>query len=152
MLINVDPILSPDILKTLREMGHGDRLVISDINYPAHSNHNRVHRLDGLDMTTVMKAVLSVFPLDSFVDSAVHRMEVDNQPNEINEANKEVIDAIKEVSGDHWKIRSYERQEFYKEAKKSHLIVSTSETRPYGCFILTKGVIKPDGSVWVLDK
>ena len=47
MLINVDPILSPDILKTLREMGHGDRLVISDINYPAHSNHNRVHRLDG---------------------------------------------------------------------------------------------------------
>ena len=43
MLINVDPILSPDILKTLREMGHGDRLVISDINYPAHSNHNRVH-------------------------------------------------------------------------------------------------------------
>ena len=72
MLINVDPILSPDILKTLREMGHGDRLVISDINYPAHSNHNRVHRLDGLDMTTVMRAVLSVFPLDSFVDSAVH--------------------------------------------------------------------------------
>ena len=66
MLINVDPILSPDILKTLREMGHGDRLVISDINYPAHSNHNRVHRLDGLDMTTVMRAVLSVFPLDSF--------------------------------------------------------------------------------------
>ena len=63
MLINVDPILSPDILKTLREMGHGDRLVISDINYPAHSNHNRVHRLDGLDMTTVMRAVLSVFPL-----------------------------------------------------------------------------------------
>ena len=95
MLINVDPILSPDILKTLREMGHGDRLVISDINYPAHSNHNRVHRLDGLDMTTVMRAVLSVFPLDSFVDSAVHRMEVDNQPDEINDANKEVIDAIK---------------------------------------------------------
>ena len=94
MLINVDPILSPDILKTLREMGHGDRLVISDINYPAHSNHNRVHRLDGLDMTTVMRAVLSVFPLDSFVDSAVHRMEVDNQPNEINDANKEVIDII----------------------------------------------------------
>ena len=104
MLINVDPILSPDILKTLREMGHGDRLVISDINYPAHSNHNRVHRLDGLDMTTVMRAVLSVFPLDSFVDSAVHRMEVDNQPDEINDANKEVIDAIKEVSGDHWKL------------------------------------------------
>ena len=47
MLINIDPILSPDILKTMREMGHGDRLVISDINFPAHSNHNRLHRLDG---------------------------------------------------------------------------------------------------------
>ena len=52
MLINIDPILSPEILKTMREMGHGDRLVISDINFPAHSNHNRVHRLDGLDMAT----------------------------------------------------------------------------------------------------
>ena len=57
MLINIDPILSPDILKTMREMGHGDRLVISDINFPAHSNHDRVHRLDGLDMATVMCAV-----------------------------------------------------------------------------------------------
>jgi L-fucose mutarotase len=141
MLINVDPILSPDILKTLREMGHGDRLVISDINYPAHSNHNRVHRLDGLDMTTVMRAVLSVFPLDSFVDSAVHRMEVDNQP-----------DAIKEVSGDHWKIGSYERQEFYKQSRSTYAYITTSERRPYCNFILTKGVIKPDGTVWIIDK
>ena len=91
MLINVHPILSPDILKTLREMGHGDRLVISDINYPAHSNHNRVHRLDGLDMTTVMRAVLSVFQLDSLVDSAVTRMELDNKQEEINEAKKEIM-------------------------------------------------------------
>ena len=152
MLINVDPILSPDILKTLREMGHGDRLVISDINYPAHSNHNRVHRLDGLDMTTVMRAVLSVFPLDSFVDSAVHRMEVDNQPDEINDANKEVIDTIKEVSGDNWKIGSYERQEFYKQSRSAYAYITTSERRPYCNFILTKGVIKPDGTVWIIDK
>ena len=152
MLINVDPILSPDILKTLREMGHGDRLVISDINYPAHSNHNRVLRLDGLDMTTVMKAVLSVFPLDSFVESAVHRMEVDNQPDAINDANKEVIDVIKEVSGDHWKIGSYERQEFYKQSRSTYAYITTSERRPYCNFILTKGVIKPDGTVWIIDK
>ena len=152
MLINIDPILSPDILKTLREMGHGDRLVISDINYPAHSNHNRVHRLDGLDMITVMKAVLSVFPLDSFVESAVHRMEVDNQPDEINLANKEVIDSIKEVSGDHWKIGSYERQEFYEQSRSTYAYITTSERRPYCNFILTKGVIKPDGTVWIIDK
>jgi L-fucose mutarotase len=133
-------------------MGHGDRLVISDINYPAHSNHNRVHRLDGLDMTTVMRAVLSVFPLDSFVDSAVHRMEVDDQPDKINYANKEVIDAIKEVSGDNWKIGSYERQEFYKQSRSTYAYITTSERRPYCNFILTKGVIKPDGTVWIIDK
>ena len=152
MLINIDPILSPDILKTMREMGHGDRLVISDINFPAHSNHDRVHRLDGLDMATVMCAVLSAFPLDSFVPAAVHRMEIDDSPDEINEANKEVLDVIKKISGGHWNIGSFERQQFYKESKNTYAFITTSERRPFCNFILTKGVIKPDGTVWVLDK
>ena len=104
MLINIDPILSPQILHTLRSMGHGDQIVLCDINFPAHSNHSNVIRLDGVDMVRAMKAILSVFPLDSFVPAAVHRMEVDGKPDEINEANKEVIDTIKEVSGDNWAI------------------------------------------------
>ena len=74
------------------------------------------------------------------------------KPDELTDCHKDFIKAVKETSGENWKIGSIERQEFYKEAKKSQLIVSTSEMRPYGCFILTKGVIKPDGSVWVLDK
>ena len=152
MLINVDQNLSPDILKTLREMGHGDKLLISDINFPAHSNHTRVQRLDGLDMPTVMRSILSVFPLDSFVPAAVYRMEVDNKPDEINEGNKEIIDVIKETSGDHWKVGSIQRQQFYKESNRVYAIITTSERRPYCNFILTKGVLKPDGSVWVLDK
>ena len=152
MLINIDQNLSPDILKTLREMGHGDKVLISDINFPAHSNNTRVHRLDGLDMPTVMRSILSVFPLDSFVSAAVHRMEVDNKPDEINDVNKEVIDTIKQVSGDHWTVGSIERQQFYKESNKVYAIITTSERRPYCNFILTKGVLKPDGSVWVLDK
>ena len=152
MLINVDPILSPDILKTLREMGHGDRLVISDINYPAHSNHNRVHRLDGLDMTTVMRAVLSVFPLDSFTvsqgGSPALRMEVDDKPEELTETHKEFIEAVKNNSGPQWKVGSISRQNFYEEAKKAYCIVTTTDARPFGCFIITKGVILPDGKVW----
>ena len=103
-------------------------------------------------MPTVMRSILSVFPLDSFVSAAVHRMEVDNKPDEINEGNKEVIDVIKEVSGDHWKIGSIQRQHFYKESNRVYAIITTSERRPYCNFILTKGVLKPDGSVWVLDK
>ena len=152
MLINIDQNLSPDILKTLREMGHGDKVLISDINFPAHSNNNKIHRLDGLDMTTVMRSILSVFPLDSFVPSPIHRMEVDNAPDEINEVNKEVIDVIKKVSGDHWTVGSIERQQFYQETKKVYAVITTSERRPYCNFILTKGVLKPDGSVWLQDK
>ena len=97
-------------------------------------------------------SILSIFPLDSFVPAAVHRMEVDNKPDEINEGNKEVIDTIKKVSGDHWTVGSIERQQFYKESSKVYAIITTSERRPYCNFILTKGVLKPDGSVWVLDK
>ena len=65
---------------------------------------------------------------------------------------KEFIKAIKEVSGNDWEVGSIERQSFYEEAKKSYAIVTTTDARPFGCFIITKGVIKPDGSVWVLEK
>jgi L-fucose mutarotase len=109
-----------------------------------------VIRLDGVDMARAMKAILSVFPLDSFVPAAVHRMEVDGKPDEINEVNKEVIDTIKQVSGDHWTIGSIERQKFYHQSKKTYAFITTSERRPYCNFILTKGVIKPDGSVWII--
>ena len=154
MLIKINPILSPELLYQLRAMGHGDKLVLTDANFPAysHSLNNNVIRLDGVDIYEATKAILSVFPLDSFIDSAAKRMQVDNKPDELTDCHKDFIKAVKETSGENWKVGSIERQEFYKEAKKSHLIVSTSETRPYGCFILTKGVIKPDGSVWVLDK
>ena len=152
MLINVDQNLSPDILKTLREMGHGDRLLISDINFPSYSRNTRIHLLDGLNLPTVMRSILSVFPLDAFVPASVHRMEVDNKPDEINEGTKEVINVIKEVSGDLWTIGSIERQQFYKESTKVYAIITTSERRPYCNFILTKGVLKPDGSVWIIDK
>ncbi len=63
-----------------------------------------------------------------------------------------VFDVIKEVSGDHWTIGSFERQQFYKESKNTYAFITTSERRPFCNFILTKGVIKPDGTVWILDK
>ena len=154
MLIKINPILSPELLYQLRAMGHGDKLVLTDANFPAysHSLNNKVIRLDGVDIYEATKAILSVFPLDSFIDSAAKRMQVDNKPDELTDCHKDFIKAVKETSGENWKIGSIERQEFYTEAKKSQLIVSTSEMRPYGCFILTKGVIKPDGSVWVLNR
>ena len=151
MLINIDPILSPEILHTLRSMGHGDKLILCDSNFPAYSMNSRVHRLDGVDAARAAKAILSVFPLDSFIESPIQRMEIDGKPDELNEVHKELMQTTAEVAGDHWKISSIERFKFYEEAKKAFAIITTNETRPFGCFIFTKGVVKPDGSVWLLD-
>jgi len=156
MLIKIDPILSPELLFTLRTMGHGDKLVLADANFPANSMNKNVIRLDGVNIKDAAKAILSVFPLDSFIVSqggtAANRMEVDDNPNELTETHKEFIKTVKNVSGENWKVGSIERQSFYTESKKSYAIVTTTDARPFGCFILTKGVIKPDGSVWVLEK
>ena len=148
MLININPILGPNLLCTLNEMGHGDTLVLSDANFPANSISQNVIRLDGVNMTEAAKAILSVFPLDSFIKYPVKRMEIDNEPNKINQIHQDFIDTVKTVSGEKWKIGTIERFQFYKEAKNAYAIVSTTDARPFGCFLLTKGVIKPDGTVW----
>ena len=148
MLINIDPLLSPELLSIMQSMGHGDKIVLSDANFPAHSNNSRVARLDGIDVPRAARAILSVFPLDSFVPNPVQRMEIDGKPDEINEVHQDLINIVNEVSGSHWKVGSIERQKFYEETRKAYAVVSTSESRPYGCFIFTKGVIKPDGTVW----
>ena len=133
-------------------MGHGDKLILSDSNFPAYSMNSRVHRLDGVDAARAAKAILSVFPLDSFIESPIQRMEIDGNPDELNEVHKELMQTTAEVAGDHWKISSIERFKFYEEAKKAFAIITTNETRPFGCFIFTKGVVKPDGSVWLLNQ
>ena len=150
MLINVNPLISPEILQLIRSMGHGDKFVLSDANFPSYSHANKLYRMDGLSIPEAAKALLSHFPLDSFIPHPVERMEIDGKPDEINEVHQDLIDTVKKVSGDNWKIGSIERQKFYVEAKKTMAIITTSDTRPYGCFMFTKGVLKPDGSVWII--
>ena len=148
MLINIDPILSPELLHALRSMGHGDKLVLADANFPSASLAKKLIRLDGVNIPNAAKAILSVLPLDSFVDYPVERMEVDGNPDEINDVHQDLIDVLKNSAGDKWKVGSIERFKFYEEAKQAYMIVSTTDARAFGCFIITKGVIKPDGSVW----
>tara|TARA_A100001011_G_scaffold391133_1_gene475959 strand:+ start:2466 stop:2918 length:453 start_codon:yes stop_codon:yes gene_type:complete len=150
MLINVNPLISPDILALIRSMGHGDKFVLSDANFPSYSQVDKVYRMDGLNVPQAAEALLSHFPLDSFVPHPVQRMEIDGKPEEINEVHQDMIDTVKKISGHNWKVGSIERQQFYKEAKKTMAIITTNETRPYGCFMFTKGVLKPDGSVWII--
>ena len=148
MLINIDPILSPELLHALRSMGHGDKLVLADANFPSASLAKKLIRLDGVNIPNAAKAILSVLPLDSFVDYPVERMEIDDNPDEINAVHQDLIDALKISAGDKWKVGSIERFKFYEKAKQAYMIVSTTDARAFGCFIITKGVIKPDGSVW----
>ena len=152
MLININPILSPELLFHLRSMGHGEKLILADANFPANTSNDQVIRLDGVDIKDAASAILSVFPLDSFIvsqgGSPALRMEVDDKPDELTESHKEFIEAVKKVSGENWKVGSISRQDFYKEAKKAYCIVTTTDASPFGCFILTKGVILPDGKVW----
>ena len=148
MLINIDPILSPELLHALRSMGHGDKLVLADANFPSASLAKKLIRLDGANIPNAAKAILSVLPLDSFVDYPVERMEIDGNPDEINDVHQDLIDVLKISAGEKWKVGSIERFKFYEEAKQAYIIVSTTDARAFGCFIITKGVIKPDGSVW----
>ena len=148
MLININPILSPELLHALRSMGHGDKLVLADANFPSASLTKKLIRLDGVNIPNAAKAILSVLPLDSFVDYPVERMEIDGNPDEINDVHQDLIDVLKISAGDKWKVGSIERFKFYEKAKQAYMIVSTTDARAFGCFIITKGVIKPDGSDW----
>ena len=150
MLINVNPLISPEILLLIRSMGHGDKLVLSDANFPSYSHANKLYRMDGLNIPQAAEALLTHFPLDSFIPHPVERMEIDGKPDEVNEVHQDLIDTVKKVSGDNWVVGTVERQKFYVEAKKAMAVITTSDTRPYGCFMFTKGVLKPDGTVWII--
>ena len=147
MLRGIDPLLTPELLMTLRAMGHGDEITIVDANYPALSNAKRLVRLDGADTTQALEAILSVLPLDSFVDNPAHCMQVVGKPEEIPPAVAEFQKVVDRLSGFPEKVGMIERLAFYTRAKQSFAIVATSERRLYGNIILTKGVIGPDGEV-----
>ena len=147
MLKNLDPLLNADVLYALRAMGHGDTLVLSDTNFPSDSiaRQTRLGKLLRIDASCprAARAILSVMPLDSFVDVAAARMEVVGKPAEIPDVQREVQVEIDRAEGKSWPMGSIERMAFYEHAKKAYCVITTAETRFYGCFIFTKGVIPP---------
>jgi L-fucose mutarotase len=149
MLNSIDPILHADVLYALRAMGHGDDLVICDTNFPADSVARqtalgRLLRIDGVTAGRAARAILSLLPLDSFVDKPASRMEVVGQPDEVPMVQKEVQAEIDAAEGRAWPMGSIDRFAFYDLAKKAYCVIQTGERRFYGCFIFKKGVIPPD--------
>jgi L-fucose mutarotase len=148
MLKSIDPLLNADVLQALRAMGHGDEVILCDTNFPADSVARqtvlgKLLRIDGVSAARVARAVLSVMPLDSFVEKPAGRMEIVGKPNEIPPVQKEVQAEIDNAEGRPWPMGSIERFAFYEMAKKAYCVIQTGETRFYGCFVFKKGVIPP---------
>ena len=141
MLRNIPSILSPDLLWTLRSMGHGDELVIADANFPATTLGTRCHRLDGLTATDVLQAVLTVLPLDPFVPNPAVVMEVVDDPDAVPSIVTEFQKITTMTADNPATLDKLERFAFYDRAKSAFAIIQTGETRLYGNIILKKGVI-----------
>lgn len=148
MLKGINPLLNADVLGVLRAMGHGDDLVITDTNFPSDSVarqtvYGRLLRIDA-SAADVVQAVLSVMPIDTFVDDAAARMEVVDEPKTILPVMTVVQNKVSAVDGPNLML-PIERFSFYDRAKKAYAIIQTGERRFYGCFAFRKGVIGPDG-------
>ena len=145
MLKNIDPLLNADILHALCAMGHGDEVVICDANIPADSVARqtvlgKVLRLDGANAPRAIRAVLSVLPLDTFVEHAAERMEVVGDASALPAVQKEAQREVDAAEGRSTPFASIERFAFYERAKKAYCVIATGEGRGYGCFIFKKGV------------
>ena len=148
MLKGIDPLLNANVLGVLRAMGHGDDLIITDTNFPSDSVarqtvYGSLLRIDA-SAADVVQAVLSVMPIDTFVDDAAARMEVVDEPKTILPVMTEVQDKVSAVDGPN-RMLPIERFSFYDRAKDAYAIIQTGERRFYGCFAFRKGVIGPDG-------
>jgi L-fucose mutarotase len=141
MLNGIPSIISPELLKILMEMGHGDELVIADGNFPAVSIAQRLVRSDGNRVPELLEAVLRFFPLDPYVEAPVALMQVvpgDTYKPTIWDTYKEIIQKFPNKNS---AIENVERFAFYERAKKAFAVVATSETSLYANIILKKGVV-----------
>lgn len=142
MLKGISPILSPELLKILMEMGHGDELVIADGNFPSAAIAQKLVRLDGHGVNEILDAIMKLFPLDTYTEKPIGLMSVvpgDNIKPVIWDDYKATINRYEP---ENCKIEFIERFDFYERAKKAYAVVATGETAIYANIILKKGVVK----------
>ncbi len=143
MLKNIDPILTPPFLHALAAMGHGDFIAVCDANFPAYAiaGDKPLIHLAGCGTVSVLRAVLSVMPLDAFDGSPVYRMEQVGDPDTLADSQQEAIEVIFSKLDPVPEIAGLERNAYYAHAKQAFAFVLTGESRPYGNFLLRKGVL-----------
>lgn len=144
MLKNLSPLLGPELLYTLRAMGHGDEIAIVDGNYPAdNAGPERVIRADGIDAVRMLDAILSVMPLDQMVEHPAFRAQIPGRPEQM----EPVMSDFAEVLAKHEpkvKLVPLEPATFYDRVRRAYAVIGTSERRLYGNIILKKGVVYPN--------
>lgn len=142
MLKGIPSVLSPELLKILMEMGHGDEIVIGDGNFPSSAIANRLVRLDGHGVPEILDAIMKFFPLDTYTEKPVSLMAVvpgdDVKPTIWNDY-KEIIN---KYEPENCKIEFVERFDFYERAKNAYAVIASGETEIYANIILKKGVVK----------
>ncbi|AZL58012.1 ribose ABC transporter [Tabrizicola piscis] len=149
MLKGIDNRLNAEVLACLRGMGHGDVLIVADTNFPSDSVARatvtgKLLRMENLSCAEAVQAILSVLPLDTFVDDFAGRMEVVGAPTEVPAVQAEVQAEIDRAEGRARPMVSIERFAFYDMARQAYAVIQTGERRFYGCFMFRKGVIPPD--------
>lgn len=149
MLKGVDPRLNAEVLFALRAMGHGDVIVLTDTNFPSDqvaraTTLGRLLRMDNITGPEAAQAVLSVLPLDTFVDDFAMRMAVVDDPGAMPDVQREVQAEIDAAEGRARAMVTVDRFAFYDQARAAYAVIQTGERRFYGCFMLRKGVIPPE--------
>ncbi len=146
MLNGIDARVTPDLMDCMMRMGHGDELVVADANFPS-TNHaastlfGQVIELPGFSAPEAISLITNLLPLDPFVDACALRMEIDDEPDSLGEVHREAFEIIEAAMPEGAATGSIERQDFYVRASQAFGVVATTEARPFGCFILRKGVI-----------
>jgi L-fucose mutarotase len=147
MLKGLDPLLSADLLWILAAMGHGDDIAVVDGNHPAETiaratTSGKLVRLPGVTMERAVAAILTVLPIDDFTDDPARRMEVVGKPDEIPPVQRAVQAVIDSAAGKPLPLQGIERHAFYAAARGAFAVVQCGDARPYGCFLIRKGVIR----------
>lgn len=140
MLKGIHPALSPELLKILAEMGHGDEIVLSDAHFPAHQLHSKVIRADGLQIATLLEAISPLFEFDQYVEAPLAMMAAVPGDSLDPSVEERYLNAICKVNGEVPKVERVERFAFYDRAEKAYAVVVTGELAKYGNIILKKGV------------
>lgn len=143
MLIGIPPILGPELLFTLRAMGHGDEIALVDGNYPAQEHARRLIRADGHGILPLLEAILQLMPLDRAVPEAAFRAALNNDPAQSGPFHRQIDGAVLALTG--LPLTPLAGDALYPRIRAAHTVVATSESALFANVILRKGVIGPDG-------